>query len=318
MKKEQYHRSCCLKMLLPICCYFINVVKIIYKEFKDMKEQETLNQEALQQEQEQEDDLEVNQVWKKSNPKFTSIEIEIEWVQLMAIGWLVEYEDIKSNGFNSWLVEYEDIVAVQKRKQYVSLAAVEAEVVAVRNAISLSQRKSGRYCSVVNWLNTNANDSSNWSAMEGIKFHALRLWRLISHSLCHLFYWIPKNEQITEGLSAFLTGQENNDMVVSARMMRLYKLACSEIEEDIKESPMKNTFSTTTIVDAISKVLDGFFHLILRLEALVSSPLLLVSKTIHHHVSSLEVFLDICEKDATNLHFVGLNMELHIEDEWRE
>ncbi|PQM40893.1 hypothetical protein Pyn_38207 [Prunus yedoensis var. nudiflora] len=119
-------------------------------------------------------------------------------------------------------------------------------------------------------------------------------------------------------------------MVVSDRMIRLYKLACSEIEEDIKESPMENTFSTTTIVDAISKVLDGFFHLILRLEALVSSPLLLVSKTIHHHVSSLEVFLDICEKDATNLQskaeevrdifsleedvlsLVALNMELDI------
>ncbi|CAB4271737.1 unnamed protein product [Prunus armeniaca] len=168
---------------------FINVVKIIYKEFKDMKEQETLNQEALQQEE------------------------------------LEEFEELE-------------------------------------------------------------------------------------------------NEQITERFVSFfnqleaVSGQENNDMVVSARMIRLYKLACSEIEEGIKESPMKNTFSTTTIVDAISKVLDGFFHLTLRLEALVSSPLLLVSKTIHHHVSSLEVFLDICEKDVLSL--VGLDVELHIEDEWRE
>ncbi|KAH0978656.1 hypothetical protein GBA52_005833 [Prunus armeniaca] len=39
---------------------FINVVKIIYKEFKDMKEQETLNQEALQQEELEEfEELEV-------------------------------------------------------------------------------------------------------------------------------------------------------------------------------------------------------------------------------------------------------------------
>ncbi|KAI5347337.1 Hypothetical predicted protein [Prunus dulcis] len=162
-------------------------------------------------------EIDISQVWKKSNPKFTSIEIEIEWVRLMAIGRLVEYEDI---------------VAVQKRKQYVSLAAVEAEVVALRNAISLSQRKSGRYCSVVNWLNTNANDSSNWSAMEGIKIHALRMGRLISRSLCHLFFGIPKNEQITERFVSFfnqleaVSGQENNDMVVSARMIRLYKLAC--------------------------------------------------------------------------------------------
>ncbi|PQM40894.1 hypothetical protein Pyn_38208 [Prunus yedoensis var. nudiflora] len=176
-------------MLPPIRCY---------SSFKDMKEQETLNQEAFELKELEE--LEVKhkflgrdcfvtkifseikdlaaivteqsgvsfsvrlkrkrilgavenldaQVWKKSNPKFTSIEIEIEWVWLMAIGRLVEYEDI---------------VAVRKRKQYVSLAAVEAEVVALCNAISFSQRKSGRYCSVVNWLNANANDSSNWSAM---------------------------------------------------------------------------------------------------------------------------------------------------------
>lgn len=162
---------------------FINVVKIIYKEFKDMKEQETLNQEAFELKELEElevkhkflgrdcfvtkifseikdlaaivteqsgvsfsvrlkkkrilgavenldaqvwivknllrdsiknssgqMEIDISQVWKKSNPKFTSIEIEIEWVRLMAIGRLVEYEDI---------------VAVQKRKKYVSLAAVE-------------------------------------------------------------------------------------------------------------------------------------------------------------------------------------------------
>lgn len=167
-------------------------------------------------------EIDISKVWEESNPRFTSIYIEIEWGRLMALGRLVEYEDI---------------IAVQKRKQYVSLAAVEAEVVALRNAISLSQRKSGRYCSVVNWLNTNANDSSNWSAMEGIKFHALGLGRLISHSLCHLFFGIPKNEQITERFVSFfnqleaVSGQENNDMVVSARMIRLTSLPVRKLKK---------------------------------------------------------------------------------------